>query len=334
MTNFDFAAIDLQLSLIIESFILSLLLILTILFVFSKNLYFAIIYLIFFSLCMAIMYIAMYAPDVSMTEAAIGASLTTIFPFLTLHYIKADNQSNDKIKFSFIAIITALTLIICLAIFSYMLPEYGNLKAPIHHYTANSYITSSGEEIGIVSVVASILASYRGYDTFGETVVILTAGLCVTLLLYEKKITPMNKSSNDIILSSTLKLLLPIILLYSLYIQFHGEISPGGGFQAGAILATAMILVCLITNIKYFLQFISVKLLTKLSGLGVAIYGLVGIFSMIRGGNFLEYSLLLDNKINGQKLGIFIIELGVGITVFAVLTLMFILFASRQNYDN
>lgn len=120
-------------------------------------------------------------------------------------------------------------------------------------------------------------------------------------------------------------IILPLILLYGLYIQVHGEESPGGGFQAGIILAAGVILYCLLADYTSILHILSLERLQKFSAIGILIYGGTGVFCILRGGNFLEYSLLISNNyILGQKIGVFLVELGVGITVFSVMLIIFL----------
>lgn len=122
-------------------------------------------------------------------------------------------------------------------------------------------------------------------------------------------------TNNDSILKITVRLLLPIICLYALYIQIHGEITPGGGFQAGVILSVAYILFLIVFGIYNAENFISANFLLKLAGLGIFIYAMVGFLTIFLGGNFLDYNRF--NFVSGpQELGLFIVELGIGICIF------------------
>jgi len=110
--------------------------------------------------------------------------------------------------------------------------------------------------------------------------------------------------------------------LYAIYIQLNGEVSPGGGFQAGVIFATAIIGYELIFGKENFLRFISIKILLICSVIGVA--G-TGVISLILDDNYLNYNSLQSNSIAGQHLGIFLIEIGVGLTVSSVMCLIYTL---------
>lgn len=136
---------------------------------------------------------------------------------------------------------------------------------------------------------------------------------------------------DQLVLRVVSRFLIPFIIMYALYIQLHGEYSPGGGFQAGVIFASAFILFCLIHGLKKTLDIISLDMLRVSSAIGVLLYAGVGVVTLLMGGNFLDYSVLLSNPQSGQKLGILLVELGVGITVFSVMLLFFILFVQRKQ---
>jgi len=118
-----------------------------------------------------------------------------------------------------------------------------------------------------------------------------------------------------------------MILIFALYVQFHGDYGPGGGFQAGVIFASAFILYSLIFGIENVRNVISFNLLRIVSALGLLLYIGVGISALIFGGNFLDYNVLATNPLSGQHIGIMLIEFGVGMTVAAVMMMMFFVFS-------
>lgn len=123
------------------------------------------------------------------------------------------------------------------------------------------------------------------------------------------------------------KLLLPYILLFALYVQFHGDYGPGGGFQAGVIFASGFILYTLVFGIENASRVAAPKLIRILAACGVLLYGGVGVAGLLLGGQFLDYSVLSEDSVHGQHLGILLIEAGVGITVAAVMIGLFYAFA-------
>ncbi|GLR71989.1 Na(+)/H(+) antiporter subunit B [Agaribacter marinus] len=134
---------------------------------------------------------------------------------------------------------------------------------------------------------------------------------------------------NDLVLRVVTKWLSPIIVLFALYVQFHGDYSPGGGFQAGVIFSSAILLYALTYGLDAALKVIPESALKICASFGVLLYAGVGVVSMLKGGNFLNYSVLLSDPVAGQHIGIIIIELGVGITVASVMILLFFTFARR-----
>lgn len=127
------------------------------------------------------------------------------------------------------------------------------------------------------------------------------------------------------------KLFIPFILVFALYVQFHGDFGPGGGFQAGVIFSGGVILYSLIFGVSITQNLLPPIFVEIMSAIGVLLYGAVGVVCIFKGGEFLNYSVLLENSLSGQHLGIILIELGVFITVASVMLKLFYLFASRSQ---
>ena len=119
------------------------------------------------------------------------------------------------------------------------------------------------------------------------------------------------------------KLLIPYMLLYALYVQWHGDYGPGGGFQAGVIFAAAVILYALIFDLGNAQRAIRPWVVNLLVPLGLLLYIGVGIVTILKGGVFLEYGVLAHDPVHGQHLGILLVELGVGTTVAGVMITIF-----------
>lgn len=132
---------------------------------------------------------------------------------------------------------------------------------------------------------------------------------------------------HHLVLRVIAKFVIPLILLFALYVQFHGDYGPGGGFQAGVIFAAGFILYGLIFGVKNVRKVVRLGLLRISAALGLLLYIGVGIAGLLLGGNFLEYNVLLQDPVAGQHLGILLIELGVGITVASVMMILFFVFA-------
>ena len=119
------------------------------------------------------------------------------------------------------------------------------------------------------------------------------------------------------------KLLIPYMLLYALYVQWHGDYGPGGGFQAGVIFAAAVILYALIFDLGNAQRAIRPWVVNLLVPLGLLLYIGVGIVTILKGGVFLESGVLEHDPVHGQHLGILLVELGVGTTVAGVMLTIF-----------
>jgi multicomponent Na+:H+ antiporter subunit B len=125
------------------------------------------------------------APDVAFTEAAVGAGITTVLMLSTLALTTKEEKDTGRnpIFALIIVILTGAALIYA----TFDMPYYGDPQAPEHIHVAPRYLEQTPTEIGVPNVVTAVLASYRGYDTLGETTVIFTAGIAVLLLLRERK---------------------------------------------------------------------------------------------------------------------------------------------------
>ncbi len=134
---------------------------------------------------------------------------------------------------------------------------------------------------------------------------------------------------NLLIVKVVARLVIPLILIFSLYVQAHGDFGPGGGFQAGVIFAAGFILYGLVFDLDHAREVVRPAWLPVLMAVGVLIYAGVGIYGLLLGGHFLEYNVLAANPVHGQHLGIMLIEIGVGITVAAVMVAIFFAFAGR-----
>ncbi len=133
----------------------------------------------------------------------------------------------------------------------------------------------------------------------------------------------------DIVLRVIAKLLIPFILLFALYVQFHGDFGPGGGFQAGVIIAAAIIFYALIYGVEAARKAMPDWLVEIMLAGGVLIYAGVGLVGLVLGGNYLDYFVLDHDPVHGQHRGIFWVEVGVAVTVSGVMLKIFYMFASR-----
>ncbi|MBL6679866.1 MAG: Na(+)/H(+) antiporter subunit B [Candidatus Puniceispirillales bacterium] len=136
---------------------------------------------------------------------------------------------------------------------------------------------------------------------------------------------------NNPILRIATKILFAPIILFGLYVQFHGDFGPGGGFQAGVIVASAFILYAIVFGLEKGKELFPLSINLFLLALGGILYGGVGIASMMLGDEFLSYNVLGSSQQAGQHIGILLVEFGVGLTVSNVMIALFYAFASFES---
>jgi multicomponent Na+:H+ antiporter subunit B len=139
----------------------------------------------FLNVIMSVSYLILDAPDVALTEAAVGGCASTVILYYTI--IKLDNKPTLPIKIDWASAFSCLVLFCILVAIGFHIPDFGAIDNITNNYVSSHYVRNSGQEIGIKSVVASILASYRGLDTFGETLVIAMGGISVAFILSKAK---------------------------------------------------------------------------------------------------------------------------------------------------
>jgi len=139
---------------------------------------------------------------------------------------------------------------------------------------------------------------------------------------------------SNLVLRVISRLLIPFILLFALYVQFHGDFGPGGGFQAGVIAAAGLVFYALVHGVDSARRIVPDRIVESMLALGVLIYAGVGIASLLLGGSFLDYSVLDHNAVHGQHRGIFWVEVGVAVTVCGVMLKIFYMFASRGDSED
>lgn len=139
---------------------------------------------------------------------------------------------------------------------------------------------------------------------------------------------------SDLVLRVVGKLMIPFMLLFALYVQFHGDFGPGGGFQAGVIAAAAVILYGLIFGLPVARRVVPDRLVETTMAAGVLLFAGTGLAGLALGGNYLDYFVLSADPVHGQHRGIFWVEAGVLLTVFGVMLKVFYMFAGRGREED
>jgi multicomponent Na+:H+ antiporter subunit B len=233
------------------------------------------------------------------------------------------------------------------------------------------YIEHSLAQTSVPNIVTAVLADYRGYDTLFETIVIFSAGVaCLFLMRVFRHIEPDSRMYRhlpsgitlrvakgyapppgsreferidlawvpyDLVVKTTSRLIVPFSQLFALYVVAHGHHSPGGGFQGGVILGASIILYAISNNMRASLARFSEKRAVGLCVLGVFIYAGTGALCMLLGANYLDYGALAilfgGDGLAARSHGILMVEVGVGITVMAVMVHVYYSLASSGRHD-
>jgi multicomponent Na+:H+ antiporter subunit B len=265
-----------------------------------------------------------------------------------------------------IALVTGAFLIYAAADF----PPWGDPASPASTHVSPRYIEKTIEETSVPNIVTAVLADYRGYDTMFETAVIFVAGVvCFFLLrvlrreepgerLYRHTITGViirlkegavlppsgdferidaQWIPHDLIIKTVCRMLIPFIQIFALYVVAHGHHSPGGGFQGGVILGASIILFAISHDLRAAGQRMREKLDALMCAGGVFIYAGTGALCLLFGLNFLDYgalaTILHTDPITARSHGIFIVEIGVAITVMATMISIYNNVSSAGKHD-
>ena len=252
-----------------------------------------------YSLLAAVIYVVLDAVDVAFTEAAVGAGIATVLMLATLAL--TTNEEKVTRARSPVPVLLVLGTGALLIYGTLDMPAYGDPSAPIHQHVAPRYLERSGTETGI---------SQRGHLGSRQLSRLRHLGRGVRHLHGRRRragaARPTRapptapdrgpRSGNPMrrqpVLRVIAKLLIPPIMVFALYVQFHGDFGPGGGFQAGVIFASAFILYALVFGVDTARR-VAPSVVTR-AGLaaGVLLYGGVGLVGLALGGNYLDYSVL------------------------------------------
>lgn len=212
------------------------------------------------------------------------------------------------------------------------MPPFGNPKNPPNIHIVPRYLQEGPEETGSENIVSAVILVYRGYDTMGEVTVIFTALMAILAVLgrenLKTSVTKVDLSpiKPSIIVSTVVRFLVPFIILFAVYITLHGEISPGGGFQGGAVIAGSMIVFTVTFGLLTAITKFSLKFRVFLESAAVLTFGLVGLIGVLAGQNFLTFKLSgLAMPYQGwlmSGMGL-LLEISIGIAVATVFSSMF-----------
>lgn len=213
------------------------------------------------------------------------------------------------------------------------LPAVGTQETNVTTYLIPRFLYQGPLEANAENIVTGIILNYRGYDTMGEVTVIFSALICV-LAVIGREDPKLHTSKVDlvgikesVIVRSVVRFLAPFIMLFAIYILLHGKESPGGGFQAGAILAASIIIYTMTFSYDLTLKKFNVKVRTLMESAGPLSFFVGGIIGLIYGHNFLTYIIPAFDPATQKLVSTLIyeiIEVGIGIGGGTVIASIFL----------
>lgn len=224
-----------------------------------------------------------------------------------------DVKTNPKLEFfnrlyKITAVVFCVLLIGILLVTVSWLPETGNPNNPANNEVAGRYITNGLQETGAVNIVTGMILDYRAFDTFGESNVLFIATCTVLILLRLDKKEKTGEEltiaeaqandriyepKNDLILQGAARFLVPLIIIFGIYVILNGHLSPGGGFSGGAIIGAGLILYLNAFGFAKTERFFSEKTYKWVSFCSLTFYCLAKSYSFYTGANHIESGIPL-----------------------------------------
>ena len=238
-----------------------------------------------------------------------------------------------------VGVLAAIFLIVIFFWTISALPQFGDANAPENNEVALRYIEQGLEETGAVNIVAGMILDYRAFDTFGESCVLFAATCCVLILLrvdkdedpHSRALEDMNdrhyEPKNDTILQWAAKILVPIIVIFGIYVVLNGHISPGGGFSGGAIIGSGLILYLTAFGFEKTRRFMNEKVVKTLTVCALTFYCFAKSYSFYTGANDLHSIITTGTPGNILSAGLIVyLNICVGIVVACTMYTFYALF--------
>ena len=221
-------------------------------------------------------------------------------------YERAHNWSRNKGSKLFRALYGLISVALCVSIIAVLLvtvsnlPSFGGKDNPINNEVSQRYIERGLQETGAVNIVAGMILDYRAFDTLGESHVLFIAACAVMILLRlpeeadsrERLLAEADdrayEPKHDIILQRVTGMLVPIILLFGVYVLFNGHLGPGGGFSGGAVIGAGLILYLNAYGFAATERFFTIRTFRAVSFCALAFYALAKAYSFFCGANHLD----------------------------------------------
>ena len=229
----------------------------------------------------------------------------------------AEEHGKIKMIYRIAALVLTVLLFFMLAAVMLGMPNIGDKNNPDNNEVARRYIENGLEETGAVNIVSGMILDYRAFDTFGESCVLFVATICVTIMLrldgqtkeddkeaegtsfgiresaFDRIDSRYYEPENDTILKTSAKVIVPIILVFGIYVILNGHLSPGGGFSGGAILGAGFILYLSAFGFSATERFMNAKTVKIITLVSLLTYCLAKSYSFFTGANHLESGIPL-----------------------------------------
>lgn len=219
--------------------------------------------------------------------------------------LMAKRQREEKGIRIYRKVYQVMSVILCLGIIAVLLwtvaylPIFGNAGNPDNNEVSARYIEQGLKETGAVNIVTGMILDYRAFDTFGESCVLFIASCCVLALLrVDKGSSPDDRiyePKEDLILQRCAGILVPVILIFGIYIILNGHLSPGGGFSGGAVIGSGLILYLNAFGFRKTERFFNGKVYRRITVSALMFYCLAKSYSFFTGANHLESGIPLGN---------------------------------------
>ncbi len=252
-----------------------------------------------------------------------------------------DTEHNRKIIF-FYKLYKLSAVVFCIGLASLLLytvsylPKTGAANRPANNEVPARYIEKGLQETGAVNIVTGMILDYRAFDTFGESNVLFVATVTVLILLHAKKNSKGEEEQendrifepkNDAILQAGARILVPVIILFGIYIVLNGHLSPGGGFSGGAVIGAGLILYLNAFGFRKTEKLFTEKVYKWVSFSALTTYCLAKSYSFFTGANHLESHIPLGTPGHILSSGlILILNICVGMVVACTMYTFYVMF--------